>query len=101
MQPFETIMTILTIASVGVLFVVAEPMIIVKRLLGFKEENIGIKKDYKLIGLMYLELRDFLTKLLYCALCSTWWISIIITHDVLLSSLIAIVAELIHRKINK
>lgn len=97
MQPFETIMTILTIASVGVLFVVAEPMIIVKRLLGFKEENIG-KQLYKNNWVNVS--KDFITKLLYCCQCSGFWITFIMTHDPVQAAIVSFFAELLGRKIN-
>lgn len=84
------IFNIIWIACVSVLFVVAEPMIMAKRGLGFKEELIGRGNP----------LRDKITKLLYCALCSGFWIGLAFTQDVRYAAIISILSEMIHKKIN-
>jgi hypothetical protein len=59
---------ILGLASFGWLMVNAEPVILFKRLLGFKEEN------YDKFG----ELKSFLHRLIYCEVCLTYWITFLI-----------------------
>jgi hypothetical protein len=50
------------------LFVNSEPMILLKRLIGLKEERIGLNTYY-----------DFICKLVYCNWCSSIYISFILT----------------------
>jgi len=70
----------------SVLFINAEPMILIKRWMGFKEEEIGKNP-----------LRDFFTKLLYCAMCSSFWIALIFTQNFQLTVIISIVSEVIDK----
>lgn len=86
---WNDIISIIGIACMSVLFVVAEPMILIKRQLGFKEEEIGKNP-----------LRDFFTKLMYCGLCSGFWIAWAITLDFKTACIISVLAEIIHRKIS-
>lgn len=79
---------IIWISCLSVLFVVAEPSILIKRWLGFKEEEMGKSK-----------VKDFFTKLLYCAMCSGTWIGLILTMDISKAVIIGIVSELIYKKI--
>lgn len=77
---------IVVLACVSHLFVVAEPMIYIKRYMGFKEEEIGNNK-----------VRDFFTKMLYCNLCSGFWIGLLFTLNPLEAVIISVMAELIHK----
>lgn len=51
------------------LFVESEPIILLKRLIGLKEEKIGYNKYY-----------DFICKLVYCNWCSSVYISFILSY---------------------
>ena len=53
------------------LFVESEPIILLKRFIGLKEELIGSGN----------KLYDFITKLVYCNWCSSFWITLIISRD--------------------
>ena len=85
---WDIIYQIIWISCMSVLFVNAEPMILLKRQMGFKEEIIGTNP-----------LRDFFTKLLYCCMCSGLWIGLIFTLSFTQAVIISIVSELIDRKI--
>lgn len=85
---FEMIFEIASIACLSVLFVIAEPMILIKRNMGFKEENIGS-----------LKIKDIFTKLLYCSLCSGFWIGLIYTHNIFMACIISVLAEYIDKKL--
>lgn len=81
------IMRLVGIASMGFLFVAAEPMIMIKTWLF----NHIYKKDYE--GMM-------IWRLLNCALCSGFYIGLAITQDILSASIIAVVAEMIYQKLS-
>lgn len=68
----------------SVLFINAEPMILIKRWMGFKEEEMGKNP-----------LRDFFTKLLYCEQCSGFWIALVFTQNFQVSCIISIVSGII------
>ena len=94
---FELIWELIWISCLSVLFVCAEPLILLKRYLGFKQEEVS-----------YNRLKSLFTKLLYCAMCSSWYISLVILfilhpHEVLFnfekSFMISILSELIYRKL--
>ncbi len=84
----ELLLLILGIASMSVLFVVAEPMIISKHMV-FK---MIFKKNYE---------SNFFWKLINCCLCSGFWIGLVITQDIYQASIISILSELIYKKINE
>lgn len=87
----DTIYNIIWMSCLSVLFVVAEPIIMMKRNLGFREEDIcGVQP-----------VRDFFTKLLYCAMCSGFWIGLILSFDPQKAVIVSILSELIYRKIMK
>ena len=77
---------IVVLACVTHLFVVAEPIILIKRFMGFKEEEMGNNK-----------VRDFFTKMLYCNLCSGFWIGLVFTLKPLAAVLISVISEIIHK----
>jgi hypothetical protein len=68
------IINILTIISLGWLFINAEPIIIIKRLLGFKEEEYETYESF---------IKIFLHRLIYCQVCITFWIGIIYSTIIL------------------
>ena len=83
------IIKILGISSMSVLFVVAEPSILIKKWIFHK---IYRGKSYD---------STFIWKLITCCLCSSFWIGLIFTRDIYLASIISITGELICRKINE
>lgn len=80
---------ILAISCLSVLFVVAEPMIILKRKFGFREE------DYE----DWSYNKRLLFRLITCALCSGFWLGAIITLNIYKAAIISILAEYIYKKI--
>lgn len=80
---------IIAIACLTVLFVVAEPMIILKRHLGFKEE------DYD----KWSKCKRFVFRLITCCLCSGFWIGGLLTLNIYYAAMISILAEYIYKKI--
>jgi len=59
------LLTLLGLASLGWLFVYAEPLILTKRNLGFKDELFDT----------YSPIKQYIHKLIYCEICSTFWIA--------------------------
>jgi hypothetical protein len=81
------IMKLIGIAAMGFLFVASEPMILIKTWF-FTQVYKG---DYTKL---------MIWRLLNCCLCSSFWIGFVITQDILSASIIAVVAELIYRKLS-
>ena len=84
--------------SMGFLFIHAEPLILLKRVLGFKEEqydNYGVSKR-------------FIYRLLTCVMCVSFWIGVILSlifnlslFDLLLtSSVSSVLGAYIEKKLN-
>lgn len=93
-----TIIHIIAISCIGYLFINAEPSILLKRILGFKEEKYD---DYS-------KIKQFIHRLITCEICSTFWIGIIFGFllnyrpvDVLfMSSISSVLSGLIKSVIN-
>lgn len=86
---------ILGLACLTVLFVNAEPLTLIKRYLGFKEEKIGqINCD----GSKKHPIRDFFTKLIYCSMCSGVYFGIV-TMDIYDAAIVSILATFIDKKL--
>jgi hypothetical protein len=86
---WNTIYEIIAVSCVTLLFINAEPMILLKRWMGFREEDIcGVYK-----------VRDFFTKLLYCCMCSGFWIGLVFTQNFYQAVIISIISEFIDRKL--
>jgi len=79
---------ILALACFNVLFIVAEPIIIIKRAIGFKEEDFD----------QYRPSKRFIHKLLHCCLCSGFWISLIISHNIFIAAIASVLGEYIYKK---
>lgn len=79
---------ILGLVCLSILFVVSEPLILLKRYIGFKEE------EYDVWGKM----KRFIFRLITCALCSGFWIGLI-TMSLYKAAIISVLAEFIHKKI--
>lgn len=73
------------------LFVFAEPSIIIKRWFGFKDEQYD---DFP-------KFIQFIHRLIYCPLCSGFWIGLGFTMDVWSACIVSVGAELLTRIINK
>jgi predicted small integral membrane protein len=85
---FNEIVTIIGLACVGVLWINAEPMIrlresIYRKIYGCK--GWGDKWHYRLLS---------------CCLCSSFWIGLLVTTNILYAAIISVLAELICRKLN-
>lgn len=76
---------LIKIAAISFLFVASEPMILIKRLFGFKEEQYDT----------YGKAKSFIYRMITCALCSGFWIGLIITHTVYDAAMVSVMAEII------
>jgi hypothetical protein len=84
----ELIVTILGLASIGVLWVNSEPTI-------WLRETV-YKKIYGCSG--WYDRWHY--RLLTCCLCSSFWIGLIFTTNLYYAAIISVLAELICRKLN-
>lgn len=82
---------IFALACFNVLSIVAEPIILIKRYIGFKEEEFD---DYGPI-------KRFFHKMIYCCLCSGFWISLIISQNIFVAAMASILGEYIYKKITE
>jgi hypothetical protein len=81
------IMKLIGIAAMGFLFVAAEPAILIKTWMF----QIIYKGDYTKL---------MIWRLLNCCLCSSFWLGFAITQDILSASIIAVISEMIYRKLS-
>ena len=84
----EEAIAIIGLACLSVLFVEAEPIVLIKRWLGLKEEEFdswGPKKRY-------------IYKMLSCALCSGFWIGLL-SGSLPKAAIVAALAEIVAKKI--
>ena len=81
------ILEILGIICMGILFVDSEPLVKLKRLIGFKEEQ------YFNWG----EPKKFIYRLLTCVMCSTFWIGLIITGNIYIAAITSVSADIINK----
>lgn len=81
------ILTIITWACLGVLLQVAEPILMIKRYFGFKEE------EYE----EYSSRKRFIHRLFYCAKCLTFWVALICTWNIQVAIISSILAGLIEK----
>lgn len=82
---------IIALACLNVLFMTAEPIIILKRAIGFKEENFD----------QYKPTKRFFHKLLYCCLCTGFWLSLIISQNIFIAAIASVLGEYIYKKITE
>jgi hypothetical protein len=80
---------ILALSCFNILFIAAEPIILLKRYIGFREEEFDT----------YKPLKRFLHKMIYCCLCSGFWISLIISHNIFMAAIASVLGEYIYKKI--
>jgi len=81
----EWIINILGLASLSVIFVSAEPLIVLKH---FSFKRIRNYQD------------RWFWRLINCSLCSGFWIALAFTGDILTASTVAVLAEVLYQKIN-
>jgi hypothetical protein len=82
---------IIKIAALSFLFVTAEPLILLKRFCGFKDE------DY----MKFNKTKAFIHRLINCCLCSGFWIGLILTGSIYDAALISIISEIIYKINNR
>jgi len=82
------IVSILLYLGLSVLFVKAEPLIELKRRLGFKEEDYDSFKPVK----------KWVHKLIYCLYCSSVYITFIFTLDAQLAVIVSLFAYMLENK---
>lgn len=79
---------ILALACLNVLFIVAEPILLMKRYIGFKEEEFD----------SYGPSKRFVHKMIYCCLCSGFWISLAISQSIFIAAIASVLGEYIYKK---
>lgn len=79
---------IIALACLNVLFIVAEPIVLLKRYIGFKEEEFDA----------YTPSKRFIHKMIYCCLCSGFWLSLIISHNIFIAAIASVLGEYIYKK---
>lgn len=83
------LLNLIGLACIGVLWINAEPTIVLRN------------RIYK----WWYGCREFdhkwHWKLINCALCISFWIGIIFTWSILQAAIISVLAEILHKKINK
>jgi hypothetical protein len=83
------IIEIIAIGCIGVLFVAAEPIILLKRYFGFKEERYDDMS----------KIMRFFHRMLSCALCSGFWIALALTQNLYWAAICSVLAEAIYKHI--
>jgi len=86
-----TIYEFLSIMALTYLFVFAEPSILIKRWIGFKDELYD----------SFPKSIQFIHRLIYCPLCSGFWIGLGFTQNIFDACIISVGSELLSRIINK
>lgn len=82
-----TLITIFGLVGLAFLAVKAEPIILIKRALGFKEEDYSNYKPFK----------QFIHRLIYCEYCLSVWITFFFTFDIYMMGLVSLLTCLISR----
>jgi hypothetical protein len=88
---YKEIFEILSLSCITILFVMAEPMILLKRWFGFKEELYDDMNAFKRV----------IHKLITCCMCSGFWCGIFFTQSIYIAAIVSILAELIFRQLNQ
>lgn len=81
----------IVLACAGVLLQCAEPIILIKRWMGFKEEHYDT----------YSKEKRFFHRMLYCAMCLTFWVGLVLTWDIAIAIVGSVAAALLYKKINE
>ena len=77
------ILQILGIIAINILLQVAEPILLIKRWLGFKEEEYD----------RYTEKWRFIHRLLYCCACLGFWVALAISWNIYIAAICSIASE--------
>lgn len=88
LDPFTFIVNILFYTGLSFLFTESEPMILLKRRLGFKEEDYDSFSKYK----------KYLHKLLYCTWCSSLWIGFFISFSLKMAVITSLFVYIIEKQ---
>jgi uncharacterized membrane protein len=80
---------IILFACIGVLLQEAEPIIMIKRHIGFKEESYDDQS----------KIMKFIHRLLYCAMCLTFWVALISTLNPTTAIISSVLSAILHKKI--
>lgn len=79
----------LALICIGVLLQCAEPIILIKRAMGFKEEEYDTySKEWR-----------FVHRLLYCAMCLTFWVALFWTWNLEIAAISSVGAALLHKNL--
>lgn len=87
----KLILLLIGLSSLTVLFVESEPMVLLRRLLGFREE------EY----LQYGKIKQFIFRLLNCCLCSGFWIGLICTQSIVYAGIVSVISEYLNNKLKQ
>jgi len=82
---------IIKLVCITYLFVYAEPMVLLRRWLGYKEEHY----------LEYSKVKQFVYRLITCTLCSGFWIGVFITMNLGIAAMVAVASEITTRLIQR
>jgi len=85
----DIILELFGLCCITILFVTSEPMVLIKRHLGFKEEYY-----YE-----WAPIKQFIFRLITCCLCSGFWIGLVYTQSILLASIISVMSEIINTQL--
>lgn len=85
------IFNIIGLACLSYLFIAAEPMILLKRLIGFKEENY----------MSFSKTKQFFHRMITCGMCSGFWIALATTQNIMAAGIVSLLAELITKLFNR
>lgn len=77
---------VIGLICLSIIIHIAEPILLIKRFLGFKEEDYHKKSAF---------LR-FIHRGLYCLVCSSFWFTLIITGNFYTASIVAISASILN-----
>jgi hypothetical protein len=84
----ELIIKIIGLACLGVLWINAEPIIKLKRWI-YRSIYSCSRFDHK-----------WHWKLITCCMCSSFWIGLVVTGDLIVASIVSVLGELICRQLN-
>lgn len=85
----ELVLLLIGLSCLTVLFVEAEPMVLLKRVLGFKEENYT---EYSII-------KQFIFRLITCCLCSGFWIGLAFTQSIVYAGIVSVISEWLYNRL--
>lgn len=80
-------MTIILFGCLGVLLQEAEPIIMIKRYIGFKQESYDDQT----------KIMKFIHRMIYCAMCLTFWVTLITTLDPTTAIISSVLSAILHK----